>query len=320
MPDKVFLTANVFGKLIPTQTSIKAIWDEIQEEESMIAFFEASNTWAVTQNKLSNPKNYLNNCNASEVKALSLSLQRIEILRLQAKMSGFLNFDFFMQSEAVTSWHRAIRSNFTGGDAQGDRKRLNSIFKMGSAAKEFNSIELPPFEYIDKSLLEYRDSDDMLGYSLAQEYSLAVEYEMLSLEVLSNHFKMNEEMKKLTLKRWDVSKKLSKIAEQEKGTYLFQCVYCRKRSTVLQGKTPRSCGSKQCEDDYKENWEVINRPHIPKPRKQRKPNQPIDRAKGWVLGFGGKRRDCKWCGDKRQVDEDRSYCESCHLKEPPINS
>jgi hypothetical protein len=314
MPDKVFLTANVFGKLIPTQASIKAIYNEVKDRESMIAFFEISNIWAATLNKISNPEIYLNNCNASEVKALSLSLQRMEILRLEFKISGFLNFDFFMQSEAVTSWHRAIRSNYTGGDAQGDRKRSNSILKMGSAAKTFNSIELPHFEIIDKSLLEYGDSDDMLGYSTAQEYSLATEYEMLCYEVLSNHFKINEEMRKLTLKRWEITKKLLKIAEQEKGVYLFQCAFCRKRSTVQQGKTPRSCGSRQCEDDYKKSWEAINRPHIPKPRKKRKQNKPSDRAKGWVLGLGGKRKNCECCGEKRQVDQDRSYCETCHKK------
>jgi hypothetical protein len=272
----------------------------------MIAFFKMSNTWAVTQNKLSNPENYLNNCNDSEVKALSLSLQRIEILRLEIKISGFLNFDFFMQSEAMTSWHRAIRSNFTGGDAQGDRKRLNSIFKMGSAAKEFNSIELPPFEYIDKSLLEYRGSDDMLGYSLAQEYSLAIEYEMLSLEVLSNHFKINEEMKKLTLKRWDVSKKLSKIAEQEKGVYLFQCPYCRKQSVVKQGKTPAHCRSSKCKKTYKDSRGEGGRSYQP---------QNTRSDAGWEVSFGGNRLNCQSCGEKRQVNSEKN-CFSCFVSKP----
>jgi hypothetical protein len=298
MPDKVFLTANVFGKLIPTQTSIKAIWDEIQEEESMIAFFEASNTWAVTQNKLSNPENYLNNCNASEVKALSLSLQRIEILRLQAKMSGFLNFDFFMQSEAVVSWHRAIRGNFTGGDPQGERKRIASIFKMGRKSKRFNSIDLPPFEYADKSLLEYKNSRDLLGYLLAQEYSLASEYECLFIEVLSNLFKTDVETKELTLKRWDISKKLSRIAEKEKGFYLFQCPYCRKRSVVKQGKPPSSC--KDC--DYKAAWENENRP-----------TKPTRADAGWEAAFGGNRRDCQSCGEKRQVNVE-VICFDCYCR------
>jgi hypothetical protein len=298
MTEKVFLTANVFGKLIPTQASIKAIWDEIQDEESMMAFLTVSNIWAITQRKLSDPETYLNNCKDFELEALSLSLQRMKILRLEFEISGFLNFDLFAQSEAIKSWHRAVRSNFTGGDPQGDRKRLRSIFKMVSAAKEFNSFELPPFEFIDESLLGYRDSPNMLGYSLAQEYSLAVNYEMLSLEVLSHHFKINEVINKLTQERWKLSKKLFKIAEQEKGVYLFQCPYCRKRSVVNQGKTPAHCKKDpQCETTYKEGLRSYQ------PQNKRK-------GAGWEVSFGGKSLSCQSCGEKRKVNSEKK-CFKC---------
>jgi hypothetical protein len=201
----------------------------------------------------------------------------------------------------------AMRANFTGGDPQTIRKQTTKLIKIAKGKLSPASFDASPIDK-DSGMLKYTESS-LSEYLVAQEYSIATSYEYLVESTIAILYTSNKRIESLTIKRLETEKKLAQISEKEIPIdYLFCCPFCGSRKYIRQGKTPKSCGSPKCEDDYKIEWEQKNRP----------PTTTHD-PEGWVMAFGGKRRSCTGIickaegGQFRQVN-DKCLCRGCYVK------
>lgn len=301
-----FRTIIVCGKTIPTECSYQSILSKMPDEKSKLNFITFNNKWVINHDQIYNPLDYIYSCDDSDKEILALCLRLNQIYKIQIEVARFLNFDLFMQSRALGSWHEAMRANFTGGDPQTIRKQTTKLIKITKGKLSPASFDASP---IDKAsgILKYTESS-LSEYLLAQEYSIATSYEYLVESTIAVLYTSNKRIESLTIKRLETEKKLAQIAEKELPIdYLFCCPFCGSRKYVPQGKTPKSCGDPKCEDAYKIAWEQKNRPaatHDPE---------------AWVMAFGGKRRSCTGiiCSDDggkfRQVN-DKCLCRECYDK------
>jgi hypothetical protein len=289
-----YLTLDVYGREIPSKTSIQAIWKDLQDEESREIFIQYSNDFMSNQRKIICANAYLWNSNKAEKEVLRLFLHLNEIQEKQAALSGFLNFDFFMQCEVIIKWHEYMRANFSGGDGSNFTRNARYYRQVMKGEKSYESNEkLLKADY--PHLLEYRGLEGGFKYSLVHEYRIALSYEKLFAQCIGLISRANIEMRELLTKSIEIREKISKISDPENDTeYPYRCPFCKKYKLVKQGKTPRHCGL--CETDYQSSRKKINRP----------PATP----KEWVVAYEGKRRTCVDCGEKRQVNINAT-CRKC---------
>jgi hypothetical protein len=287
------LRLNVYGREIPSKSSIQAILNNLPDKNSQEIFIEYSKNWRLHQEKIVYPDLYLDRNDPEEDK-LQLLLDLNQIHEKQAALSGFLNFDFLMQSKSIAKWHESIRDNFTGGDGSKLMRRARYFHQVMGNERDYDPSKYSSLNDFTH-LLEYRRSETGLEHSLAQEYSIALEFEHLFYESITIISKTNPEMSKLLEERCLVIKKMSEVAENETDTeYFYHCPFCKKCKLVKQGKTPRHCGL--CETDYQNSRKKINRP----------PATPNE----WVVAYEGNRRTCVDCGEKRQVNINTT-CRKC---------
>ncbi len=291
-----YLTLNVYGREIPSKSSIKAILNDLPDEESRETFLQYSNNLMLQQQKIIYPDLYLwdSNKTEKEKKVLRLFLYLKQIDEKQAILSGFLNFNLLMQYQVIIKWHESVRANFTGGDGSKLMRVARYYRQVMEGTKSYEpNEELLKTDY--PHLLECRESEEYLKYSLTHEYKIALSYEKLFSESIGIISRTNIEMRELLAESVKIREKLSKIPDSKTDTeYLYNCLFCENCKLVKQGKTPRHCGN--CETDYQSSQKKINRPPVT-------PNE-------WVVAYEGKRRTCVDCGEKRQVNIN-VICKKC---------
>jgi hypothetical protein len=283
-----YLALNSHERDIPSKSSIQAIWKDLIDEESREIFLRYSNNLILQQQKIVRPDIYLwdSNKTEEEKEVLRLFLYLNQIYEKQAILSGFLNFDLLMQYQVIIKWHESVRANFTGGDGSKFRRVARYCRQVMEGIKSYEPNE-EPLKTDYPHLLEYRESEKDLEYSLVHEYKIALSYERLFAESTAIISRTNTEMRELLTESIRIREELTKTPDSKTDTeYLYLCPFCKKCKLVKQGKTPRHCGL--CETDYQKNQKKINRPPIT-------PN-------GWVIADEGKRRNCVNCGEKRQVN------------------
>jgi hypothetical protein len=302
MEEPRFNAMKVCEKLIPSVVSARSMWQEIPDKKSKLAFVKMSNLFIASENKLFNPDFFLPTCNKFDKEILQLSSKRNGITEDLCELLD-VNFGLYMQSRALARWHEYVRGNLTCVDIQVQLKTISTRRQIAEGKKEWESWKPKPSEEFF-SLVKCHDSELSSSWWLAQEYSLAKSYELTFIsmsEILSKRVPVINKLVQIEL---DIDKRIYEIIQKQKSisqkplNYLYRCRFCNRISIVEQGKTSRNCGSKKCEDDYQVERKNANRP----------PKTP----KGWEPDFGGKRRDCLSCGEKRQVT--RGNCRECLLK------
>jgi hypothetical protein len=311
-----FMTIEVCGLNIPTNRSVEAMMDLIPDIEPRIIFSAISNSWVDTNQGVFNSDEILLNYKATDVilepsvaklfvKSLNLRSRLIEIDRIEAKISGF-DFNSVRQSRAIMSWHETLRGNYTGTDIHKVRTALSKKCKVNKGLANPLSVNFPPAK--DYSHLMRVDKQlSKVELWLNCEYLSAWDYMRRFCKAVDD-LSTNADIIKLENEIDDIYKQLATIEENDKLTsiHFFYCKYCKKYQPITNGKTPKSCGSKECEDKYKKDWENRKRP--PK-------GDPV----GWVMAFGGKRQECQSekClyeePGKRQVNINR-ICRECFVK------
>jgi hypothetical protein len=306
----VFFQARIGGSLVPTTKTILETLKRFSNKSTASHFCQISNKITFSLDKQYNPQNYLGE-NILEQERIN---HHREVLEIEIRRFNIAKLDyfhpFFIHAEATMSWYLATVCNFGGGDMQGISRAIPPVLKRNlTLLKGVVAFK----EYITgakETNISKRDySTIFLGYPTALLAYLPV---VATNNIIATLSFGNNELLKLENKRLELIKKEAQRLEKlEKGMVNFYCRFCDEYHVVPQGKTPKSCGSKKCEDDWKKAWEEKNRPPAPK----------LDTT-SWVVAFDGKRRSCQGIlcsaegGCLRKVDINY-VCFECHKKTTP---
>jgi hypothetical protein len=288
-----FYKLSIFGKYIPTHESIMAIMVESPTYENTLITAEISNVWVKDTERIWETEKYISISSGQDLEILKLHQQLNDIEFKQFQLSGISQLDYekFIQSKLIASWHQSIRGNFQGRNAQSHRKEIEkAIFNLtseGDYQKEMGDVDFP----------EYREVENSSKFSMNRELRDACNFVILCHSTIKQLSINNQQIKDLEIQWLEASKELNKIVESlsHPGFYLYRCPYCFGYFTQDSIKIPANCGSDPCKSKYSaEN----------KSKVRRRSN------KQWVAAFDGKRRHCKECSKRKIVDSDK-ICKKC---------
>jgi hypothetical protein len=294
-----FDTINVCGRVVPSIEMVRAAVKTMPNRDGAILFWFKSNIWVNEHQIHYNPQSFIWN-EPWEIEESKLRSRLIEIVKIQAEICG-LDFMSVMQANAVTIWFRQVLGNHNGVNNQQLRKATSMLKSVYEGHADLLSVKLP--HVADYSHLEILGENLIYDkYSIKHQYSFACVYaKRFDRAVLDLKF-VNEGIKKSLSERDDIREQIRKIAKDHpsESPHSFQCPYCKKYQLTRRFlKTPKSCGSKEC--DLKYDAEL------------KREDRALKQEGGLVVfekGYCGKRKRCITCKKKRYVTKDR-ICEVC---------
>jgi hypothetical protein len=216
MEEPRFNGLNIYGKEIPSRISTKAVWDEISDEESRLAFVIFSNQFVLSERKLIDPDFFLLNFYDLDDEILPLASRKNRIIKAQAGLSG-MSFKLYMQSSLLVKWHEHIRGNLTCVDIQHEKKKISHMSQVLKGVKEWElwetEISKPSKEFY--SLVKWQLPELSASWWLAQEYSLAKSYAITFVSTTSAMSRRDTLMNKLILEELAIEKKIYSILKEQ---------------------------------------------------------------------------------------------------------
>lgn len=284
----------VCGLEVPTKKSCEYMLNTLPNVESKLFFTAGCNGWVKTNEVKYNPHKYISIPESSIVEKLNLEPKNIkkvikeikllarliEIDDTLAEITGF-NFAFLRQTKALMGWHQSLRGGYTGIDHQKIRKALSKQSKLLETSTYPLSIKsIPVKDYSHLLRVGKHETED--EYYLRNEYSTACIYLYRFSKAVDKLAITNSTIRELNIEEVTIMNRIVTNIESDPIDLLYRycCPFCGKHEFITKRKKPKSCGSQECIDRYKPQWEEKNRP--------RTTSDPD----GWIVAFDGKSRLC----------------------------
>jgi hypothetical protein len=206
-----------------------------------------------------------------------------------------------MLANAVTSWFREVLGNHNGVNNQQLRKATSMLKNVYEGHADLLSVKLP--HVADYSHLVILGENLIYDkYSIKHQYSFACVYAKRFCDAVQGLRFENKDIEKSLSERDDIREQILKIAKDHpsESPHSFQCQFCGKYQ-LTQGltRTPKTCDSPECNLKYDAVIKCKTRA-----------SKRIDKLGGFDKGFGGTRKHCVGCGQKRVVSNE-TRCKKC---------
>jgi hypothetical protein len=267
-----FDQADIYGRLIPSQSSFLLLINELPDEESENEFIKRNNLWVHNCDF----KYYPENCISKNLELNIIRELKIKLLQIEREQINLLRMSFseYIQSRATVEWFLYLWGN-------NRFRNLQAIYRE-QYLKKIPTTRLriyPDYVKAEDNLnrLENLISSPILGDSEAWD---------------------------LARKRREVSKQLAKVMEKRKSNargrnvcflYPWNCYYCDKYISIHKGQT---CGSEECKkksDAVRQEKSRATRIPVALKKFSRKPEGTV----------------CSVCGKNPRFFTDDLFCRIC---------
>jgi endogenous inhibitor of DNA gyrase (YacG/DUF329 family) len=276
-----FRILNISGKSIPTHESIMAILAESPSYEDSLVAMKLSNEWFGDMIHKNKPEEFIPRASGWMLEVLKFhqQLNDIEFKQFETCEIAQADYEKYMQSKAIVSWHESIRGNHQGLGAQDFRKDI------GVTIRHLNGKESIEYRQKTKAFLEFPEKGTGTHFSMNEELRQACDIVSKSNATFQSLLGSNSQLLNLYFQELELRKKSCLLVESlsHPGSYEYRCPYCSKYSPQQSKKIPAFC-SDQCQKDYKRNWEEESRNYRPKNTRHKA---------GWKAAFNGTRKMCE---------------------------
>jgi hypothetical protein len=269
---EIFERIKVYGKQIPSDTTILLVLHKLKTPEKISNFTDASNLIVREMRFTFNH----DDTECSEFAPMGLNYKNNYQAQCNLIGADFLTLWYYFAS---SSWFVAVMGHLEipnqSDMSQDIVKHVNAFKKTGAYVRDS--------KYID-------DKNNLVRF---KEYREAIEFISQFVSITSESSKTNQEMKELLIQRDNI---LKELAKWDRGDPIRICRFCMSVFNVRTSSDNwKSCGSPDCKRAYI--------------RTNRQNNHP---KRGWIHDFTAQQPCMGMCGsDRKQLNSNR-VCFGCY--------
>jgi hypothetical protein len=283
------LQINIEGECMPPKASILEIIEGIKNKDTARQFAKISNKTTAHLDKQYNPYKYIDkSIDDIELERLNYYIQIFLIEYRQISIIGIELYPQFVQLNFLYSWYLSVMGGFNGGDMKKIKDGLSHMLKVLKGNTSYTPLKK------NQTVQHYSKLDKYPGYVLARDFIEEVEKEIAVIAMT------NRELAILQIRKLELIKNSAAFSVKNniEISYKAFCPYCEKYFTSTQKRSPKSCGSPECEAKYSTSK-----------------NPSTYQRTDWVLDLAVRPKLCiGQCASRQKGLNNQRYCRDCWEK------